>query len=245
MNRTFTRKWMQLSAIWIIVALVPVGRIYLFDSLFIQAWFYVVILFLGLLLSPLLILWIGYLQQKKIGWSLTVLIQVFFSILLSLLFYFTTAESSTRMKMRVSSEQLKQLPAMEQMSFHLFSGNSYAIFTSLMMLCGFALLIEYNEQLRNKTNSETELRLRLLTSQVKALQSELQPHFLFNTLHAASSLMETDTGKAQQLIERLSFLLRSYLDIINRQFYPFSEEIEFLHEYIEVPSAGDFIATHH
>ncbi|MES2330410.1 MAG: histidine kinase [Bacteroidota bacterium] len=234
MNRIFARKWIQLSAIWVIIALVPVGRVFLFDPFFIQASFYIVILCCGLLLIPLLIYWISYLQRKKLGWITIFFILFFFSILLSFLFYYVTGESYTGMKMRVNPGQLQAMPPVKRISFYLFSGSSYTVFTSLVMLSGLALLIEYNEQLRERKNSETELRLRLLMSQVKALQSELQPHFLFNTLHAASSLMETDTGKAQQLIEKLSFLLRSYLEIINRQFYSFAEEIEFLKEYIEV-----------
>lgn len=225
---------MQLSLIWTIVALVPIGRIYLFDPFPYQVWFYIIILALGLLLIPLLIVWISFLQRKKFNWIKIVLAQVFLSVLIALLFHYTTNESSTAPRKRTSQSEFQQMPVVKKVTFHLFSGSSYAIFTSLMMLSGLTLLIEYNEQLQQKKIRENELKINLVMSQIKALQSELQPHFIFNTLHAASSIMEVDVKKAQQLLERLSFLLRNYLDIINRHYYSLEEEIGFLNEYIKI-----------
>ena len=233
MNKTFRRKWIQLSLIWIVIALVPVGRVYLYFTP-IEAWFYIVVLLIGLFLCPFLLLWINFLQKRKQSWIRIIFIQILFSILLAIIFHYATEESPRMMKRRMSPNELKQMPATQQASFHFFSGNSYTIFTSLMILSGLALLIDYNEQLRQRKNRELQLQADLALSQIKALQSELQPHFLFNTLHSVNSLMEIDINKAQLLIEKLSFLLRNYLDIINRNFYSLSEEIEFLKKYIEV-----------
>lgn len=234
MKSSLTRQWLQLSLIWIVIALVPVGRVYLFEPYPFQSMFYIILLVLGLLLAPLLLLWIRFLQRKKFNWVKIILMQFLLAVSVSLLFHYAAGESSTTLKRRVSMQELRQMPAPKKMAFHLFSGSSYAIFTSLMMLSGVALLIEYNEQLRQKKNKETELKMNLVMSQIKVLQSELQPHFLFNTLHTASSLMEVDINKAQYLLERLSSLLRSFLEIINRHFYFIEEEIAFLKEYITI-----------
>jgi len=234
MNRTFTRQWLQLSAIWMAIALVPIGRTFLVDPFASQAWFHVIVLVFGLLLCPLLVLWFAFLQRKKQSWLRIMLIQFILSILLSLWFYYAIDENFGIMKKRTSSIELEQMQPEKKFSFYLFAGSSYSIFASMMMLSGLGLLIGYNEQLRQRKTRETELEINLVRSQVKALQSELQPHFLFNTLHAASSLMEVDVVKAQQLIERLSFLLRNYLDIIDREFYSLGEELAFIDEYIEI-----------
>jgi len=234
MKRTFTRQWLQLSIIWIVIALVPIGRVYLVDPFPMQVWFYLIILVFGLLLCPLLVWWFSWLQRKKQTWIRIILIQFVLSVLLSLWFYKVVDERPGLMKRRTSKVELQQMQPEKKFSFYLFSGNSYYIFTSLMMLSGLGLLIGYNEQLRARKTREAELEISLVRSQVKALQSELQPHFLFNTLHAASSLMETDVAKAQELIERLSFLLRSYLDIIDREFYSLQEELDFIDEYIAI-----------
>src|SRR5215217_9684314 len=135
MNKTFRRKWVQLSLIWIVIALVPVGRVYLYFTP-IEAWFYITVLILGLMLCPLLLSWIQFLQRKKQSWIKIIFIQLFFSILLAIVFHYATEESPKAMKKRVSFEELKQMPATKQASFHFFSGNSYTIFTSLMILSG-------------------------------------------------------------------------------------------------------------
>lgn len=233
MRKIFIRQWIQLSLIWIIIALVPIGRVYL-NSGPTDTGFYLLILFLGLLLIPLLIFWIKLLQKKKQGWIKIIVIQLLLSVATALLFRYKSDEGSTAMKTKINFREFQQMPVIKKTGFVLFSGNSYTIFTSLMMLSGLALLIEYNEQLRQKKNKENELKINLAISQIKILQSELQPHFIFNTLHSASSLMEFDVNKAQQLIEQFSVLLRNYLSIINRQFYSFEEEIFFLREYINI-----------
>lgn len=243
MRRALAIQWMQLSVVWTIIALVPIGRAYL-NSAPSDAWFYIIILLLGLLLIPLLIRWIKFLQSKNMGWTVIILVQLTLSILAGLAFHYSIGEGNLGMKKRTSPQQLMQMNTMKKASFHLFSGNSYTIFTSLMMLSGFALLIEYNEQLNRRKNKETELKISLAQSQIKILQSELQPHFIFNTLHSASSLMEFDTGKAQQLIEQFSVLLRYYIDNMNRMFHSLDEEISFLQEYIKVQQlrhSGDIL----
>jgi hypothetical protein len=234
MDNTFIRQWVQLSVTWTAIALVPLGRVFLVDPFFSQAWFYVIVLAGGLLLCPLLVIWFTFLQNKKQSWLKIIIVQFAFAVLLSLWYYYAVDENGTVQKKRTSSIELKQMTTEKKFNFYLFGGSSYSIFASFMLLSGLGLLISYNEQLRQRKNKEAELKLTLVRSQVKALQSELQPHFLFNTLHAASSLMEVDVAKAQQLIERLSFLLRNYLDIIGREFYTLEEELAFIEEYIEI-----------
>ncbi len=232
MNKPFYRQWMQLSLIWVLIALVPVGRAYL--NLTYDASFYIIILIAGLIIIPFLILWLKLLQAKKVSWAVIVIIQLALAILPALAFHYYSDEGLTKMKMRISMQQLQQMSATQQTTFHLLSGNSYTVFSSLMLLSGFALLIEYNEQLRQKRTKESQLQVNLAKSQVKALQSELQPHFIFNTLHSVSSLMQFDKDRAERLIEGFSILLRNYLDIISETFYTLEEEVFFLREYIEV-----------
>ena len=234
MKHSFFRQWLQLSLIWIVIAIVPVGRAFLFDIYLFDLWFYLIILVMGIIICPVIIIWLNYLQKMNWNWVVVISVQFFLSITIALLFHFTTISGTGASKRRMSIQEFEAMPATQKFRTQLFSGSSYSVFTSLIMLSGLGLLIVYNEQLRLRKIKESVLRENLALSQIKALQSELQPHFLFNTLHSASSLMETDVDKAQQLIERLSFLLRNYLDIINLRFYSLNEEIMFLKEYVEV-----------
>jgi LytS/YehU family sensor histidine kinase len=210
------------------------GRASLFNSHPHEKWFHLVLLIIGVILCPILIGWFNYLQKKKQSWFTIALVQFIIAITLSAGFQWATYVPEGTYKMRKGPEEFQAMSEVKKVSFVLFSGSTYSIFTSFMMLSALGLLIVNNEQIKQRKLQESALRENLMRMHIKALQSELQPHFIFNTLHSASSLMETDIEKAQQLIERLAFLLRSYLEIINRQFYGLDEELNFLKEYIEV-----------
>ena len=234
MKKAFIRQIIQFATIWSIIALAPAGRAFLFFPNMPDKWFYLYLWILGIVMSPLVITWFNFLQRKKQGWFMITLIQFGFAVIISIAFHFATFIPEGTMKRRISSEEFEKMNNVNRFSFSFFSGSTYSVFTSFMMLSALGLLIVYNEQLRRRKLSESELRETLMRMQIKALQSELQPHFIFNTLHTASSVMETDVERAQQLIERFSFLLRTYLELIDRNFYTVQEEIDFLQEYIEV-----------
>ena len=63
---------------------------------------------------------------------------------------------------------------------------------------------------------------------------QLNPHFLFNTLHAVSSLVERDPRGVRRMIARLSALLRYTLEEASAQEVPLRQELRFLHGYLEI-----------
>jgi two-component system sensor histidine kinase AlgZ len=72
-------------------------------------------------------------------------------------------------------------------------------------------------------------------AQLKALRYQLQPHFLFNTLNAISSLVVIENSRgATEMIARLADLLRSSLDAPDTHFVPLSEEVRVAHEYLAI-----------
>jgi two-component system, LytTR family, sensor kinase len=72
-------------------------------------------------------------------------------------------------------------------------------------------------------------------ARLRALQSQLEPHFLFNTLNAVSSLVVSGkNGDAARMITRLSDFLRLTLDTINTPEISLVEEFEFLRRYLEI-----------
>jgi two-component system LytT family sensor kinase len=86
---------------------------------------------------------------------------------------------------------------------------------------------------------ERELRAsraeaQLANAQLQALRMQLQPHFLFNTLHAISTLVHEDPDAADKMIARLSDLLRALLDHTGVEEVPLGEELEFVKRYVEI-----------
>lgn len=79
-----------------------------------------------------------------------------------------------------------------------------------------------------------ELSARLSAAQLEVLRMQLQPHFLFNTLHAISALMYRDVGAADRMIARLSDFLRLTLDSSGVQEVTVLREMEYLDKYLEI-----------
>jgi LytS/YehU family sensor histidine kinase len=63
---------------------------------------------------------------------------------------------------------------------------------------------------------------------------QLQPHFLFNTLHSISALMHRDVEAADRMLTRLSDLLRLTLESASTPEVPLSRELDFLDAYLEI-----------
>jgi two-component system LytT family sensor kinase len=79
-----------------------------------------------------------------------------------------------------------------------------------------------------------ELHAQLADARLAGLRSQLDPHFLFNTLHAVSSLVERDPRGVRRMIARLSELLRSSLEEGDEPEVPLEKELAFLNRYLEI-----------
>jgi len=85
------------------------------------------------------------------------------------------------------------------------------------------------EQL-NAANLQNELQ----TIRMKTLRSQLQPHFLFNTLNLISSTVYQDADKADSIITRLGDLLRYSLSTELKPFVTLQEELHAMRSYLEI-----------
>jgi two-component system, LytTR family, sensor kinase len=88
----------------------------------------------------------------------------------------------------------------------------------------------YQQQLVNAANLQTQLA----QAQLRALKMQLHPHFLFNTLHTITELVQEDPDLAERTIARLSELLRLFLANSTVHEVPLSEELRILNLYLEI-----------
>lgn len=91
-----------------------------------------------------------------------------------------------------------------------------------------------------------QLEAQLSAARLRALRMQIQPHFLFNTLHTiAGHIREGERNTAVDLIARLSRLLRRSLDEAERHEVPLAEEVDMLAEYLALERArfGDNLLT--
>ncbi len=89
------------------------------------------------------------------------------------------------------------------------------------------------------------IKTEKLTAQIKALENELSPHFLFNTLNSISELIYTDQRKAEDTVLSLSKFLRNALDQ-KESLVSLGEELEMLRTYVDIENVrfGDRIRLH-
>lgn len=112
----------------------------------------------------------------------------------------------------------------------------------LLMSQGYNLYHRYQrEELR-----ASQLQSLLAQTQLQALKMQLHPHFLFNTLHSISSLLNKDTEAARKMITRLGDFLRLTLENSGMQEVTLQQEIEFLNGYLEIERVRfqDRLTTH-
>lgn len=99
---------------------------------------------------------------------------------------------------------------------------------------GLSHAMQYHREAQDRALAAAQLETRLAEAQLQALQRQLHPHFLFNTLHTISALMHRDTEAADAMLARLSDLLRLTLDRIGVQEITLKEELEFLETYLTI-----------
>ncbi len=98
----------------------------------------------------------------------------------------------------------------------------------IVIIAGFAHL---REQFRQRELREAQLESRLASAELEKLRMQIHPHFLFNTLQAAITLVPEDPRAAEDVLLRLSELLRISLDQIESNEIPLARELEFLDLY--------------
>jgi two-component system, LytTR family, sensor kinase len=121
------------------------------------------------------------------------------------------------------------------MFLDLFLSNAVddAIFVYLPILV-LAYAASYYREFRARELRTAQLQAQLEKTRLQALKSQLQPHFLFNTLNSISALMLTNVEAADRMITRLGDLLRISLETANTQMTTLSRELEFVNCYIAI-----------
>lgn len=90
------------------------------------------------------------------------------------------------------------------------------------------------EEAERLQERNTALQKQLTEARLDALRMQLNPHFLFNTLHAINTLVGPDQKDVRRMVTRLSELLRRVLDEEAPQEIPLSEELDMLRDYLEI-----------
>ncbi len=122
---------------------------------------------------------------------------------------------------------------------HIFLNSSRAssfpdqilMYWSILLLAN--ALSGYRQYFREQDRS-AQLQSDLSNAQLKALEMQLHPHFLFNTLHAINGLIVTDKTVAARMLTRLQYFLQMTLRSSEQHLVPLQQELKFLDCYLDI-----------
>lgn len=117
--------------------------------------------------------------------------------------------------------------------------NAFIYVIDLNFLIYFAMVFiiytyYYLRQVKEAEKRHSKLESQLVNTRMKMLSSQLQPHFLFNTLNSIAVLTDMDTNKAKDTIADLSDFLREILYNSDRNRISLDEELRILEYYLNI-----------
>ena len=94
--------------------------------------------------------------------------------------------------------------------------------------------LDYHQRFREEELRASRVEAQLAQARLRALEMQLHPHFLFNTLNAITALMHRDVHAAETMLVRLGDLLRLTLEAGEVPEVPLRQELEFLGRYLDI-----------
>jgi len=99
---------------------------------------------------------------------------------------------------------------------------------------GVYYVIRYFQGLQRQEQEKSNLTIRNREMQISLLKSQINPHFLFNTLNSISTLIHSSKEQARKVITQLSDVFRYALDAHSEELVSLSKEIEFIENYVRI-----------
>jgi signal transduction histidine kinase len=106
--------------------------------------------------------------------------------------------------------------------------------TGYIALAGWFYFLQYQKHSREQAVREANLQKLSREAELKALKTQINPHFLFNTLNSLNALVIKDPKKTREIITRLGNMLRYVLEGSESNFVPLRQEIEFVENYLAI-----------
>jgi LytS/YehU family sensor histidine kinase len=175
--------------------------------------------------------------QKKAWWN------VFFNHLtsMSLIIVICTAVSFSLLRMMFTSRDEYDGAILTTLPVTIIGGIFYYFFISLV----YYLIIYYND-LQEKLKVEARLNELLKESELNMLKSQINPHFLFNSLNSISSLTLSDAAKAREMVIKLSDFMRYSVSTDTHSLTTVAKELGNITRYLDIEKVrfGDKLVYH-
>ncbi len=185
------------------------------------------------LFTPLLILLARKFDFQKNVRLRNVLIHLAFSLIIGFTHKFSSIFSTFGIRAIDDNLGRPLLEALFAARFAIIGGTIDSLFTYWIIILSLLGWDYYNKYRTNELRA-SKLEAKLALAELDALKMQLHPHFLFNTLHSISTLMQRDVEAADRMLSRLSDLLRISLDNVGKNKITLREELDFLNKYLDI-----------
>lgn len=185
-------------------------------------------------------LWATFVISFSIGYSINLLHEIMIPRLMDHLPLWLIYISATLLGMVFGLTMSAWLITGEPLLF--LSSNSALAIGGAMGFIGMGIFVSMSRLsearvglARAEAQVEAQQR-QVLATQLQALQAQIEPHFLFNTLSNISGMIRTDPDGAEQMLEHLTRLLRGSLTRTREDRIRLGDEVDILRSYLEIQS---------
>ncbi len=188
--------------------------------------------FLGWLYTMLFMTFIAIttkiMMEKKTRWIYIILMHLIASSLL-VVFIFKMAIFTGLL-----TDTIKPYYYGVNFDFSTYVKNIDFYFVTYLALVSIIYAYYYFNEKKITNFQKLQLERQLHLAKILKLKSNLQPHFLFNTLNSIHTLMQTDVKMSQNMIVDLSDLLREVIDLKDESMINLKEELRLLDKYLSI-----------
>lgn len=136
----------------------------------------------------------------------------------------------TPIKIFIFFQKFKNFP--DDQDF-LVSHQSYYYLIS-MMAAGISTIVKISSDWLRQTQTQRDLETRTMQTELNFLKSQINPHFLFNTLNSLYALTLKKSDEAPEVVIKLSEMMRYMLYECNEPEVPVSKEVNYIRNYLDL-----------
>ncbi len=114
--------------------------------------------------------------------------------------------------------------------------NQHTVFLLLFMMAGGSTVIKIISDWQRHQRDRKDLETQRMQSEIKFLKSQINPHFLFNTLNSLYALTLKKSDKAPEIVIKLSEMMRYMLYESNERRVPLQKEVNYIENYLALES---------
>jgi tetratricopeptide (TPR) repeat protein len=139
------------------------------------------------------------------------------------------------MQYKLDKQETKAQAEIKRQSFIKNTAIGIGSFLVFFSVIGYFLYKRKRDAEQQKKSAE--FKTRMAETELKALRSQMNPHFIFNSLNSISNYLQTNNvQKADEYLTKFSKLTRSILENSEKKWIPLKEDLELLKLYIEIES---------